>query len=137
MRPYSTSPASQVQVQQQHEHSADEEETESDAGWLGGASALKYLLAGGIAGAVSRSATAPFDRLKVYLITRSPDIPPVGKGMPGKEASARGGKILLSAVRGIWMEGGIGGFWIGNGLNVVKIFPVSEFYFLCRLISEN
>ena len=32
----------------------------------------KYLLAGAIAGAVSRTATAPFDRLKVYLQIQKP-----------------------------------------------------------------
>ncbi|KAF8759839.1 mitochondrial carrier family [Rhizoctonia solani] len=51
-----------------------EQQEQSRESWLGGEQAIKFLLAGGIAGAVSRTATAPFDRLKVFLITRQPDL---------------------------------------------------------------
>lgn len=88
-----------------------EEEDEAPIGMLTGAG--KFLLAGGIAGAVSRTATAPFDRLKVFLITS-------GK-RPGS-ASARG--RLGAAVRHLYKQGGVRVFWTGNGLSVLKIFPV-------------
>ncbi|KAK4695810.1 hypothetical protein P7C70_g8485, partial [Phenoliferia sp. Uapishka_3] len=97
----------------------------------------KFLLAGGLAGAVSRSATAPFDRLKVYLITTpdAPIKPPIhsaqtetGKGI---KASRRNAGSIPAAVRAVWKQGGgISSFWTGNGLNVIKIFPESAIKFL-------
>ncbi|ORZ02460.1 mitochondrial carrier domain-containing protein [Syncephalastrum racemosum] len=76
--------------------------------------AMRYLLAGGLAGACSRTCTAPFDRLKVYLITRS-----------STEASI----TLRQAVRSIYSQGGWRGFFVGNGLNVMKIVPESAIKF--------
>lgn len=80
---------------------------------------------------VSRSVTAPFDRLKVYLITTdNPHVQPRGSGgaisrSPFKVWSRAVGN-LGSAVRRIYVDGGgVRAFWVGNGLNVTKIFPVS------------
>lgn len=88
--------------------------------------ALKFLLAGGIAGAVSRTATAPFDRVKVYLITSQATQP----------ATAGAQSVRLSGMsaigQGIWtiyQEGGVRGFWLGNGLNCMKIIPESAIKF--------
>lgn len=84
--------------------------------------AFKYLAAGGCAGAVSRSCTAPFDRLKVYLITRT--------STTTKDAAANRSKsTLLSAMKSIYAHGGIRGFFVGNGLNVIKIVPESAIKF--------
>ncbi|XP_024635453.1 calcium-dependent mitochondrial ATP-magnesium/phosphate carrier protein 3 isoform X2 [Medicago truncatula] len=71
----------------------------------------KYFIAGGIAGATSRTATAPLDRLKVMLqvqTTRS---------------------SVVSAVTTIWKQDNIRGFFRGNGLNVVKVSPESAIKF--------
>jgi hypothetical protein len=79
---------------------------------------------------VSRTATAPFDRLKVFLATR----PVESSGPITTEAllhPSRSTKALWSATAQIFKEGGVRGFWIGNGLNIVKIFPVRE----CFIIS--
>ncbi|KAF9446931.1 mitochondrial carrier [Macrolepiota fuliginosa MF-IS2] len=88
---------------------------------------LRFLLAGGIAGIVSRTCTAPFDRLKVFLITRSPDL----GGVPaaGKMDGIGGVRVISSAVARIYSEGGILAFWTGNGLSVAKIFPESAIKF--------
>ncbi|KZO93762.1 mitochondrial carrier [Calocera viscosa TUFC12733] len=112
------------------EHDEDEGEHET---WLGGRTALKFLLAGGIAGAVSRTCTAPFDRLKIYLITRAPD----AVGSLANTAPTHGAKVIMNAVRGIYQESGAVGFWIGNGLNVVKIFPESAIKFLSYESSKR
>lgn len=69
--------------------------------------------------AVSRTATAPFDRLKVFLITSPASksaTPP--RGRPGAGT-------LIEAVKTVYRQGGgIKAFWTGNGLNIIKIFPV-------------
>ncbi|XP_021762422.1 calcium-binding mitochondrial carrier protein SCaMC-1-like [Chenopodium quinoa] len=71
----------------------------------------RYLIAGGIAGAASRTATAPLDRLKVVLQVQTKD--------------AR----IMPEVRKIWKEGKIPAFFRGNGLNVVKVAPESAIRF--------
>ena len=89
--------------------------------------ACKYLLAGGIAGAVSRTCTAPFDRLKVYLITHS--------GTPENPLT------FFNAVRSIYSGGGWKAFFVGNGLNVMKIIPESAIKFYsyesCKQLFAN
>jgi len=69
----------------------------------------RHLVSGGIAGAISRTCTAPLDRLKVML-------------------QVHGGRKKLSiidAMKYMLREGGVKGLWRGNGLNVIKIAPES------------
>ncbi|KAL7139795.1 hypothetical protein ABFS83_09G077000 [Erythranthe nasuta] len=73
--------------------------------------ASKYLIAGGVAGAASRTATAPLDRLKVILQVQT------------TRAS------IGPAVQSIWKEGGLLGFFRGNGINVLKVAPESAIKF--------
>ncbi|RKP24773.1 mitochondrial carrier domain-containing protein [Syncephalis pseudoplumigaleata] len=76
-----------------------------------------HLIAGAAAGAVSRTATAPLDRLKVYLQTHPP--------LPSSN-----GNPLANAMRQLYTSGGIRNFFRGNGLNVLKIAPESGIKFL-------
>jgi solute carrier family 25 phosphate transporter 23/24/25/41 len=99
-----------------------------------------YFLAGGLAGVVSRTCTAPFDRLKVYLIAQS-GTPPgaaVAAAAAAKTiseetaAAARKGLArhpIIAAVKHLWSQGGIRAFFVGNGLNIVKVFPESAMKF--------
>ncbi|KAL0089702.1 mitochondrial carrier domain-containing protein [Phycomyces blakesleeanus] len=80
--------------------------------------AYKYLAAGGIAGAVSRTCTAPLDRLKVYLITQT-----------SYQAQAKAPMSITAALKHIYSQGGLRAFFVGNGLNVVKIVPESAIKF--------
>ncbi|KAF8691442.1 hypothetical protein HU200_040583 [Digitaria exilis] len=73
--------------------------------------ASKYLIAGGIAGAASRTATAPLDRLKVNMQVQT------------------NRTTVAHAVKSIWRDGGLLGFFRGNGLNVVKVAPESAIRF--------
>lgn len=90
--------------------------------------AWRFLLAGGIAGAVSRTVTAPFDRLKVYLITTD-DFSAFNRHPHFNHPLRIGFRAvtnLWGAVQRIYVDGGgLRAFWVGNGLNVTKIFPVS------------
>ena len=78
---------------------------------------------------VSRTCTAPFDRLKIFLITRPPEL-----GGPSSLAPANakvvGVKIITNAVARIYSEGGVLAFWTGNSLSIAKIFPESAIKFL-------
>jgi solute carrier family 25 phosphate transporter 23/24/25/41 len=73
---------------------------------------------------VSRTFTAPLDRLRIFLITRPPD--------PSLALTTRslGMKAITNAVTSIYVENGVLGFWIGNGLSVAKILPESAIKFL-------
>lgn len=84
--------------------------------------ALRYLLAGGIAGAVSRTCTAPFDRLKVYLITN------------GSQSQSL---TIREAIKTIYAKSGWRGFFVGNGLNIFKIVPESGMHIQKRKEKKN
>ncbi|RKO87860.1 mitochondrial carrier domain-containing protein [Blyttiomyces helicus] len=80
---------------------------------------LNFLIAGGIAGAISRTATAPLDRLKVFLVTQTyPQNPPKSRA-----------ESAYDAIRILYRDGGFRSFYRGNGLNVVKIAPESALKF--------
>ncbi|KAJ7180124.1 mitochondrial carrier [Mycena crocata] len=130
--------ASTTQTAQKLDDGEDDEPVSEDEqdphGWLEGHTAMKFLLAGGIAGAVSRTCTAPFDRLKIFLITRPPDL---GGALITAKPSIGGAKVIASAVARIYAEGGVLAFWTGNGLSVAKIFPESAIKFFAYESSKR
>merc|ERR1719412_1447771 len=73
----------------------------------------RHLVAGGVAGAVSRTCTAPLDRIKIYLQVHG----------------GRKNTNVTHTFRYLLKEGGIRGLWRGNGINVVKIAPESALKF--------
>lgn len=79
----------------------------------------KYFIAGGIAGASSRTATAPLDRLKVALQVQT------------TKAS------IGPAIKKIWKEDRFRGFFRGNGINVVKVTPESAIKFYAYEMLKN
>ncbi|CAG8334849.1 unnamed protein product [Penicillium salamii] len=93
---------------------------------------LGYFFAGGIAGAVSRTATAPLDRLKVYLIAQTgvkeSTVRAAKEGAP-LAAAGNASKTLFDALKELWRAGGIRSLFAGNGLNVVKVMPESAIKF--------
>ncbi|CAO1624430.1 unnamed protein product [Sympodiomycopsis kandeliae] len=148
----SSTSSSDNQDSQAADHSGHEEEEEEDNDMIHSDVALKFLLAGGIAGAVSRTATAPFDRLKIYLITASRSdetatsqaietVKKSGASGASKEAgklASRSMGMLGTAVQTLYREGGgLKAFWLGNGLNCMKIFPESAIKFLSYETSKR
>ncbi|KAI9679367.1 MAG: hypothetical protein M1817_005389 [Caeruleum heppii] len=91
-----------------------------------------YFLAGGISGVVSRTATAPLDRLKVYLIAQTgitgEAIQAAKEGAP-VQAAKKASRPLVDASKALWRAGGIRSLFAGNGLNVLKVMPESAIKF--------
>uniref|UniRef100_A0A8D0TUA4 Solute carrier family 25 member 23 n=1 Tax=Sus scrofa TaxID=9823 RepID=A0A8D0TUA4_PIG len=75
----------------------------------------KQLVAGAVAGAVSRTGTAPLDRLKVFMQVH---------------ASKTNRLNILGGLRSMIQEGGVRSLWRGNGINVLKIAPESAIKFM-------
>lgn len=78
-------------------------------------SVCKSLIAGGVAGGVSRSAVAPLERLKILLQVQNP-LNPKYSGM-------------VQGLKYIWANEGITGFFKGNGTNCARIIPNSAVKF--------
>lgn len=120
-----------------------------------------FFVAGGVAGVISRTCTAPFDRIKVFLIART-DLS--STALHSKKEIARQVKAgvaqhiidkarrelakaekaaadihpdhpktirspIIQAARTLWRQGGFRAFYVGNGLNVMKVFPESAIKF--------
>ncbi|XP_034394798.1 calcium-binding mitochondrial carrier protein SCaMC-3-like isoform X1 [Cyclopterus lumpus] len=84
-----------------------EEEKKSGYVW-------RQLMAGALAGSVSRSGTAPLDRLKVFRQVHG-------------FADFKGN--VLSGFQHMLKEGGLRSMWRGNGINVLKIAPETAIKF--------
>ncbi|XP_078114570.1 mitochondrial adenyl nucleotide antiporter SLC25A24 [Sander vitreus] len=75
----------------------------------------KQLSAGAMAGAVSRTGTAPLDRMKVFMQVHS----------------SKSNQIsLVGGFKQMLKEGGLMSLWRGNGINVLKIAPETAIKFM-------
>lgn len=81
---------------------------------------LVDFLAGGISGAISKTATAPIERVKLVIQTQ--DANP--KIISGEVARYTG---MGDAFARITKEQGVGAFWRGNATNIIRYFPTQAF----------
>lgn len=102
----------------------------------------RHLAAGAGAGAVSRTSTAPLDRLKVLMQVPGPPAWWVGGWGPcgtpveglwppqvhGSRSSGGGG--FFGGFAQMIREGGLRSLWRGNGINVIKIAPETAIKFV-------
>ncbi len=84
----------------------------------------QVFVSGLIAGAVSRTATAPMDRLRSLMAAGGSAT--LGKTNPG----------LLGGLKMMWAKGGIRGMWQGNGANIIQVGPESAILFLLNDIYK-
>ncbi|MED6237821.1 hypothetical protein ATANTOWER_021180 [Ataeniobius toweri] len=87
----------------------------------------RHLVAGGGAGAISRTCTAPLDRLKVMMQVYG---------------SRTNNMCMMSGLMQMIKEGGMRSLWRGNGVNIIKIAPESALKFMAyeqikRLIGSD
>ncbi|CAA9958287.1 hypothetical protein PTNB73_00447 [Pyrenophora teres f. teres] len=99
-----------------------------------------YFVAGGVAGIVSRTSTAPLDRLKVYLIAQTSvaeEAVIAAKHGQIVKAALNAWRPLAKATKELWQAGGMRSLYAGNGLNVVKVMPESAIKFGSYEASHN
>ncbi|KAA1475154.1 mitochondrial carrier [Dentipellis sp. KUC8613] len=78
-----------------------------------------YFIAGGVAGAASRTVVSPLERLKIIQ-----QVQPAGEGAADRQYKG----VWRSLVR-MWREEGFQGYMRGNGINCVRIIPYSAVQF--------
>jgi len=78
--------------------------------------------AGGISGAVAKTATAPIERVK--LIIQTQDANPRIKSGEVKRYTG-----IADCFSRVYKEQGLGAFWRGNFTNVIRYFPTQAFNF--------
>lgn len=81
----------------------------------------RVLLAGGIAGIVSRTIVAPLERTKILLQVQGLSVSPVGQ--PLRYTS------VIQSLGAIQRKEGIQGWFRGNTANCIRIFPMSAIQF--------
>ena len=106
---------------------------------------LQTFAAGGIAGAVSRTLTAPLDRVKVLIQEghnlhkmiqpKKPDLAEEARSyrrLPRCEVPS-----ITDVMRHIHSEDGLVGFWRGNGINCMKAGPEFAVVFSVRKLYNS
>ena len=83
--------------------------------WVSSAVVASFL-AGGVAGAVSRTVVSPLERLKILLQVQT-----------SAQSEYKNG--IWKALQKIWREEGIKGMLAGNGVNCIRIVPYSAVQF--------
>merc|ERR1719197_1379812 len=87
--------------------------------------AVKFLIdfcAGGVAGAVAKTATAPIERVKLLIQTQDAN-PKIISG----EVKRYSG--IVDCFTRVGSEQGFSAFWRGNTVNVIRYFPTQAFNF--------
>merc|ERR1711977_584709 len=88
-----------------------------------GGSMTDFLIdfaAGGVSGAVSKTLTAPIERVKLVIQTQDAN-PKIKSGEVPRYTG------IGNCFTRIHKEQGFGAFWRGNGTNIIRYFPTQAF----------
>jgi solute carrier family 25 (adenine nucleotide translocator) protein 4/5/6/31 len=83
---------------------------------------LKNFLAGGIAAAISKTAVAPIERVKLLLQTQDAN-PKIASGEIPRYTG------VINCFKRVSAEQGVSSLWRGNLANVIRYFPTQAFNF--------
>ena len=83
---------------------------------------MRNLVCGATAGAVSRTAVSPLERLKILYQTQH---------VTGHKGSNAKYGSMSSSLRTIYRQEGFKGFYRGNGVNVMRVLPYTGTQFMC------
>lgn len=76
---------------------------------------VKELISGGAAGAISKTAVAPLERIKILFQIRTPGFQSLG---------------VYQSLKRLLKHEGVPGFYKGNGASIIRIVPYSALYFM-------
>ncbi|KAF5694652.1 mitochondrial carrier, partial [Fusarium mundagurra] len=100
-----------------------------------------YFIAGAFSGAASRTITAPLDRLQVHLLidTRTQNTLLGNILKTGKfwRSLKRPCNPISEGIKDLYRIGGLRTFFVGNGLNVIKIGPETAVRFGCYELANR
>ncbi len=114
----SASPASSATVADSSAQSNDHAHHGTNHAFL-----ITYFVAGGAAGATSRTVVSPLERLKIIM-----QVQPQSSSS-GKAAKNRAYNGVWTGLVKMWQEEGFAGFMRGNGINCLRIAPYSAVQF--------
>jgi solute carrier family 25 (adenine nucleotide translocator) protein 4/5/6/31 len=83
---------------------------------------LKSFAAGGISGAVAKTCTAPIERVKLIIQTQDANPRIISGEIPRYTG-------IANCFTRVASEQGIGAFWRGNFVNILRYFPTQAFNF--------
>jgi solute carrier family 25 (adenine nucleotide translocator) protein 4/5/6/31 len=83
---------------------------------------MKSFLAGGVSGAVAKTCTAPIERVKLIIQTQDANPRIISGEIPRYTG-------IMNCFTRVAAEQGVGAFWRGNFVNILRYFPTQAFNF--------
>ncbi|PWN53733.1 mitochondrial carrier [Violaceomyces palustris] len=120
------------------DHDEEEAERVDVSHAISSAFLFNYFVAGGAAGATSRTVVSPLERLKIIMqIQPHESASTSGTGAKAKSSAKGAYSGVVSGLMKMWREEGFSGFMRGNGINCLRIAPYSAVQFTTYESAKN